>query len=116
MAAISQEADGAEAAKVDVHDEDFIAKAAEGATAVGLLLDAMEEGWLMSAPSSHQTDMEQIMVLCRQWLQQGSALGDLQDIVFPNGGGNADSSRLRIPLSIEKLSITSPVKSCSCGC
>ena len=37
----------------------------------------------MSAPSSHQTDMEQIMDLCRQWLQQGSALGDLQDMMMP---------------------------------
>ena len=61
-------------------NEDFVAKAAEGARAVGLLLDAMEEGWLMSAPSSHQTD-EQIMDLCR--LQQGFALGDLQDMMMP---------------------------------
>ena len=78
----------AEAAKEDVHDEevhdeDFEAKAAEGAMAVGLLLDAMEKGWLMSAPSSHQTDVAQILDLCRQWLQKGSALGDLQDMMMP---------------------------------
>ena len=78
----------AEAAKEDVHDEDvhdedFEAKAAEGAMAVGLLLDAIEKGWLMSAPSSHQTDVDQILDLCGQWLQQGSTLGDLQDMMMP---------------------------------